>query len=218
MLKKLNLLGKEILKKIFHLCILTGKIPEKWKLSNIYPIPKKESWKARLSNTRPIVLMEATRKCFTKIITNRLSLICKNNYILRGPNFAGLPGESTQEPIQLLNSICEEAREKKKELWILLQDTAKVFDTVNLDMLNKSLQRIKIPEKIIQLIVFLFKDGQFKIIIAQGLTDTITARDGVGQGETISPLLRRIFYDLLLCKIQDNTELGYKINCTWNPK
>ena len=43
MLKKLNLLGKEILKKIFHLCILTRKIPEKWKLSNIYPIPKKES-------------------------------------------------------------------------------------------------------------------------------------------------------------------------------
>jgi Reverse transcriptase (RNA-dependent DNA polymerase). len=59
---------------------------------------------------------------------------------------------------------------KKKELWILLQDTAKAFDMINLDMLNKSLQRIKIPEKIIQLIVFLFKDRQFKIITAQGLT------------------------------------------------
>jgi len=133
--------------------------------------------------------MEVTRKYFTKIITNRLSLICKNNYILRGPNFAGLPGENIQEPIQLLNSICEEAREKKKELWILLQDTAKAFDTVNLDMLNKSLQRIKIPEKIIQLIVFLFKDRQFKIITAQGLTNTITAGDEINQGETISPLL-----------------------------
>jgi len=85
-------------------------------------------------------------------------------------------------------------------------------------MLNKSLQRIKIPEKIIQLIVFLFQDRQFKIITAQGLTDTITAGDGIDQGETISPLLWRIFYDPLLCKIQDNTELGYKMNCTWNPK
>ena len=69
-----------------------------------------------LSNTRPIVLMEVTRKLLTKIITNRLSTICKTNNILRGPNFTGLLGESTQEPIQLLNSICEEAREKKKEL------------------------------------------------------------------------------------------------------
>ena len=56
-------------------------------------------------------------------------------------------------------------------------------------MFNKSLQRIKIPEKIIQLIVFLFQDRQFKIITAQGLTDTITAGDGIDQGKTIFPLL-----------------------------
>jgi hypothetical protein len=179
MIKKLSAIGKEILKKIFHICILSGKIPKAWKLSNIYPIPKKNNWEARLSNTRPIVLMEATRKCFTKIITNRLSSICKNNQILKEPNFAGLPGESTQEPIQLLNSICEEARTENKELWILLQDTAKAFDTVNLDMLNKALQRIRIPEKICQLIIFLFKERQFKVITDQGLTNTITAGDGI---------------------------------------
>jgi hypothetical protein len=113
--------------------------------------------------------METTRKCFTKIITNRLSIICKERSILRGPNFAGLPGESTLEPIQLINNICEEAREQNKELWILLQDPAKAFDTVNLDMLNKALQQIKVPEKISQLIIFLFKDRQFMIITAQSL-------------------------------------------------
>ena len=101
--------------------------------------------------------METTRKCLTKIITNRLSLICKNNNILRGPNFAGLPGESTLEPIQLLNNICEEAREQNKELWILFQDTAKAFDTVNLEMLERALKRIKIPKKMTKLIINLFK-------------------------------------------------------------
>ena len=83
--------------------------------------------------------METTRKYFTKIITNRLSKICKTRQILKGPNFAGLSGESIQEPIQILNSICKEARKENKELWILLQDTAKAFDTVNLDMLIKAL-------------------------------------------------------------------------------
>ena len=36
---------------------------------------------------------------------------------------------------------------------------AKAFDTVNLDMLIKALQRIKLPERMIQLINFLFKDS-----------------------------------------------------------
>ena len=70
-------------------------------------------------NTRPIILMETTRKYFTKILTNRISMICKEKNVLREPNFAGLPEESTLESIQLLNNICEEAREKQKELvWV----------------------------------------------------------------------------------------------------
>ena len=170
-----------------------------------------------MHNTRPIVLMKTIRKCFTKIITNRLSLICKDHQILRGPNFAGLPGESTQEPIQLLNNICEEAREEGKELWILLQDTAKAFDTVNLKMLDKALQRIKIPENINRLIIALFKNRQFRTITAFELTDAITAGDGIDQGETISPLLWKIFYDPLLCKIQENKALGYELECSWTP-
>ena len=217
MIKKLNKMGKDILKDIFYLCMLISKIPSEWKISNIYPIPKKSEWNTNLHNTRPIMLMETVRKCFTKIITNRLSEIYKIHQILRGPNFAGLPGESTQEPIQLLNSICEEAREEKKELWILLQDTAKAFDTVNLEMLEKALQRIRLPEKMVELIIFLFKNRQFRVITTHGLTNLVQAGDGIDQGETISPLLWRIFYDPLLCKIQNNKKLGYSMKCSWNP-
>ena len=161
--------------------------------------------------------METTRKCFTKIITNRLSSICKKYNILRGPNFAGLPGESTAEPIQLLNNICEDARENKKELWILFQDTAKAYDTVSLEMLERAMKRIHIPPEMIQIINNLFHERQFKIITHIGLTNQITARDGINQGETISPLLWRIFYDPLLCKIQENRLYGYTMQVNWKP-
>jgi hypothetical protein len=50
-----------------------------------------------------------------------------------------------------------------------------------------------------------------------GLTEPIKAEDGIDQGETISPLLWRIFYDPLLCKIQEDPRLGYKMKCTWRP-
>ena len=135
---------------------------------------------------------------------------------MKGPNFAGLPGESTMEPIHLLNNICEEAREKGKELWILFQDTAKAYDTISLEMLERALKRIKIPNKISNLILEPFKDRRFRVITSLGLTQPNTAGDGIDQGETISPLLWRIFYDPLLCKIQENNEHGYHLSCEWN--
>ena len=172
-----------------NLCFSFGTMPPTWKKSNIYPIPKNNDWCGDLSNTRPIILIETARKILTKILTLRLAAVCKNHEILKGPNFAGLPGESTSEPIHLINNICEEARETKKELWILFQDTAKAFDTVNLEMLEKAMQHIKVPPKAISLISNLFKDRELKVITKLGLTDSIQAGDGIDQGETISPLL-----------------------------
>ena len=142
MLKKLSTGGRKILREFFSLCLEKGTCSSSWKTSTIFPIPKSKKWKCDLINTRPIILLNTSRKYLTKIITNRLSAICKKHNILTGPNFTGLPGESTQEPIQLINNLCEEAREKDKELWICFQDTAKAFDTVNLEMLQKVMERI----------------------------------------------------------------------------
>jgi len=215
MLKNLNTKSKSILKEFLSLCLKKSSIPDSWKTSMIFPIPKSKDWECDLTNTRPIILLEVTRKLITKIITNRLSSICKKHNILTGPNYAGLPRESTQEPIHLLNNICEDAREKNKELWICLQDTAKAFDTVNLTMLNKAMERIKIPTKAIEFIINLFKNRILKVITDFGLTQEIITGDGLDQGETISPLLWRIFYDPLINKIQNNPDLGYVMSTKW---
>jgi exonuclease III len=147
MLKHLGHKGKEVLRLFFNLFLKTSKTPLSWKQSLLYPISKGKDWECNLDNTRPIVLLEVTRKSFTKIITNRLAKICKENNILRGPNFAGLPGESTSEPIHLLNNICEDARENSKELWILFQDTAKAYDTISLEMIENLSCELKYPQK-----------------------------------------------------------------------
>jgi hypothetical protein len=102
MFKNFNIKTRERLNNIFHCCLITSIISKSWKTSNIYPIPKNKDWGAELINSRPIMLMETIRKCFTKIITNRISTICKEKNILRGSNFTGLSGENTLEPIQHL--------------------------------------------------------------------------------------------------------------------
>ena len=78
-------------------------------------------------------------------------------------------------------------------------------------MLKLALQRIKIPALGQSFIINLFDKRQTKIITALGLTEVITAGNRIEQGEVISPLIWRIFYDPLLTKIKKNTLLGYEL-------
>ena len=80
----------------------------------LYSIPKREDWNYNLNNVYPIILLEMVRKVLGKIIILRLGSILREKRILKGHNFAGLMGESTEDSIHILNCITKEAREKKK--------------------------------------------------------------------------------------------------------
>ena len=97
----------------------------------------------------------------------------------------------------------------------MLQDMKKVFDFVSLDLLKLALQRIKIPVLEQSFILDLFDKRQTRIITALGLTEAITAGDRIEQGEVISPLIWRIFYDPLLTKIKKSDRLGYEMEVSW---
>src|SRR5688572_19471965 len=88
---------------------------------------------------------------------------------------------------------------------------AKAFDSVGLTSLRHALARIKISVRTINFIIDLFEERQISIITAYRLTNFITGKDGIDQGETIFSLLWRIFYDPLLCQIQ-NSQRGYIMN------
>src|SRR5205807_81934 len=97
----------------------------------------------------------------------------------------------------------------------LFQDMCKAFDLVGLKMLKKALIRIKLLEGIISLIMSLFERRKIKVITSFGLTEEFEAEDGLDQGEVISPLAWRIFYDPLLCAVKDETNLGYHMSTDW---
>ena len=83
----------------------------------------------------------------------------------------------------------EKAKEKNKELWIMLQDIKKAFDSISLESLKLALQRIKIPVLGQSFIIDLFDKRQTRIITALDLIEAITAGNEIEQEEVISPLI-----------------------------
>src|SRR2546423_1057362 len=95
---------------------------------------------------------------------------------------------------------------------------AKTFDSVGLVPLNRTMKRIKILCNMRRFIINLFHCRQIRIITKYGISEPFTGENGINQRETISLLLWRIFYDPLLCRIQDDLSLRVITSLKWPTK
>jgi len=136
------------------------------------------------------------------------------HHILKGNNFAGLPGGSTEVPIKLMNMILEDAKENSKPVWILLQDLSKAYDRVDLAILRKAMDRLKIPHSCTNFILDFFTHRKNTVLTQGGLSEFYDVKIGIDQGEVISPLLWCIYFDPLLCEIT-NLNKGYTLSHKW---
>ena len=189
MLKHIGPNMLQAITSLLNRCIQSQNIPKQWKDSRIYPISKKPQFDGNLNNTRPISLIEHTKKLYTKILTNRLNQTLSEHSILNPHNYIALPGNSTNTPIHILNNFIEHAYCNKQQLWLLSQDMSKAYDSVNIDLLKLSLRRLQFPNQLINILtnLLLFRSNQ--VITNLGLSPRYPVQDGIDQGETITPLL-----------------------------
>ncbi|KAG9297349.1 hypothetical protein G9A89_005633 [Geosiphon pyriformis] len=144
-----------------------------------------------LINTRPIALIETAHKILFKVLSDRISAAYSTFNVLRRDNFSGLKGTTTQSPIFVIGLVIKDALEKDCELWLVLQDMKKAYDSVGWEHLEKSLVRIKMCSKFIRFFGSIHKGRTNQV-----MTDF---------GEVFSPLLWHIFYDLLLCEAEHSS-------------
>ncbi|GET58441.1 RNA-directed DNA polymerase from mobile element jockey-like [Rhizophagus irregularis DAOM 181602=DAOM 197198] len=215
MLKHLGPNTSALILILVQSCLRTADIPDLWRQAMVFPIPKPHEWKCQLKNTRPITLLEVIRKSLVKLFYNRLASILASNEVLRGGNFAGLPGGSCRDPIVVLESIIHDAHVNKSPLWILSQDISKAFDSVDLKMLHFALERIKLPASATTFILSLFMNRSNRVFTAHGTTPSYRVRIGIDQGEVISPLLWVIYIDPLLTVLKNEMMDPYTLHASY---
>lgn len=150
-------------------------------------------------------------KSHITLLYNRLAPILAQHSVLKGANFAGLPSNSCWNPIITLKTILHDAATTSKPLWILSQDISKAFDSVNLNMLWFALERLKLPGKVIQLLLFLFINWSNHVLTADGPTPSYYVCIGLDQGEIIFLFLWVIYLDLLLTVLKQDMVDAYML-------
>src|SRR5581483_8041441 len=211
-LKNLPTSAQDYLKELINECMHSSMVPSAWRDATVYPIPKPTEWYCFLKNTRPITLLETVRKLLTKLIYRRLSDILVKFKVLKGSNFAGLPGGSCDPPICALEAILQDAKTFKKPLFIFQQDISKAFDSIDTNMLRLAMLRLKIPSRFVDLTIDLFSNRFNSIITAFGNTSPYKVQIGIDQGEVISPLLWVIYIDPLLTMLNQINPAPYRID------
>src|SRR5437870_7267365 len=142
----------------------------------------------------------------------RLSDILVKYKVLKGSNFAGLPGGSCDPPICALENILQDAKTFNKPLFIFQQDISKAFDSIDTNMLRLAMSRLRIPARFVDLTIDLFSNRFNSIITAFGNTSPYKVQIGIDQGEVISPLLWVIYIDPLLTMLNNINPSPYRID------
>ena len=203
-----------ILLFIFNECLNRCIFPTNANKATIILLSKLPQFNGDPNKLRPITLLTTFRKLFTRIINTRLQNIIETNNILKGNNFGFRPGKSTNNYLSILRNIIDHAKQTDNRLYIALLDIQKAYDTVPNEALRLCLNRIAVPKKIIDLIVYMQSTRTIQINTPYGPTTPFTPDRGLPQGDVISCILWNIFYDTLLHGYQISptiqiTELAY---------
>ncbi|KAG9302170.1 hypothetical protein G9A89_020604 [Geosiphon pyriformis] len=78
-----------------------------------------------------IALVNTACKILSKILSDQISLACNKFNVLCGNNFLVLKGTSTQSPIFAIGLVVENALEKNREFWLVLQNMYKAYNSVD---------------------------------------------------------------------------------------
>ncbi|KAJ3145281.1 hypothetical protein HK101_002512 [Irineochytrium annulatum] len=127
-------------------------------------------------------------KTFEHILKGRLTMVCMAHpEILPDPNFAGLPGGSTVEPMFIVCTLHEYARTREVPLFLLFNDIKKAFYTVSWDGMAACLRCIRIPEAHITMTGNMGRRMHAQVLTAFGPTAGFHPGSVIQQGAVSGP-------------------------------
>lgn len=185
--------NRESLLALFNKILAESTCPASWGEIRITLIHKKGS-ATDPANFRGISLMNSITKLFTAIITARLALWAHINDVIPEIQSGFRAHRGCTDNIFVLSHLIEKKTSPPGgKLFTAFIDYKQAFDGVNHDLLWQKLSHMGVSPRLIRTIRSFYSVANARVALPQGDTNPIPIRNGVLQGDTLSPLLFSLF-------------------------
>ena len=189
---------REIVTQVYNDALLHGIFPPSWLATSVCLLPKTGDL-ADLRNWRPISLINADAKVFTRILNARFLSVTDD---MINPYQSGfVRGRFIADNGLLMKLLMEHANLTKSPAIALLLDQEKAYDRVHPLYLQLVLERFGFPPTIVSSIVSLFFSTQLSLNINGFHSAPVLQRRGLRQGDPLSPVLFNLAFEPLLRSI-----------------
>ena len=164
----------------------------------------KKGPKTKISNYRPISLLNYDLKIFTKCLINRLKPFLTN---LSHENQYAKPGKQIFSIANLLRDLWWDASDSKIDAYFVSLDFKKAFDSIDQHWLSRVLRKMNFPTKFIRTINSLNKDANVRVLVNGFRTGKVPINKGVRQGDPLSLYLFLLAVEPLVATINNDTRI-----------
>ena len=139
---------------------------------------------------------ETTYKILSKILLSKLTPYAKEIFGVHQSGFRR--NSSATDPINCIRQICEKKWEYNEEMHQLFIYFKQGYDSIRKVVLYDILIEFCIPMKLVRLIKLCLTETYSRFRVGKNLSDLFPIRNGLKQGDALSPLLFNLALDTSL--------------------
>ena len=188
---------------IFNKCLLLGCFPREWKQARVIAIPKpnKPNLKS-VQGYRGISLLSIPGKCLEKLVIERLNYFLQSTGQTRPQQYGFTAGKSTADAIKTVIEFVRHSRKIGQKCCLLTLDIAGAFDNAWHPVILDSLQKLKCPPNIYNMVRNFLCDRTAHVVMGNASIYKSVAK-GCPQGSVSGPTLWNIIIGDLIAPFSD---------------